>query len=225
MLSDLAIVQQIDWLSAADPDLIRDLQQQAVVKNVPKGTNLAFEGAQSDWFFVLRSGRLRVYKLAHSGREVTLYHVQAHESCVLTIFSILSRTQFPAFAVAETDLSLMLVPAAVFKQWVDRHALWREHVFQALSCRLQDILATLDKVTFRRVDVRIADYLLRFSAAGQHAVEITHEKLANEVGSSRVGISRILEAFDREGLVRLSRGEIEVLQPDRLREKVFSAET
>lgn len=213
-------LQSIPWFQQAGPALIDDLARQGGIKQIPAAQQLAFEGAESEWFFVLLSGRLRVYKLSETGREVTLYHVQQHESCVLTIFSILSQTRFPAFAVSETELELLMVPARIFKAWVDQHPLWREHVFQALSCRLHDILQTLDRVTFQRVDARVAEYLIRFSDPEQQRVLITHEKLARELGTSRVVVSRILEGFERDGIVRLARGQIQVLSRIGLQQKL-----
>lgn len=219
MSLDPKVLEDIPWFSHADAALIQDLQQQATIRSIPATQQLAFEGADSECFFILLSGRLRVYKLSETGREVTLYHVQPYESCVLTIFSILSHTRFPAFAVSESPLQVLMVPAGTFKTWVDRHPLWREHVFQSLSCRLQEILQTFDKVTFQRVDARVAEYLIRFSEQGKQPVLITHEKLARELGSSRVVVSRILEAFEKDGLVSLSRGVIQVRSLKRLHAK------
>ena len=115
-----------------------------------------------------------------------------------------------------------MIPAQRFKKWVNDYGLWREHVFNSLSGRLQDLLLTIDKVTFQRVDARIAEFLNRQSRENDGSVLITHEKLAREVGSARVVVSRILEEFERSGLVVLARGRIRIVDREKLIEKIDS---
>ena len=222
MAVDLQVLKQFALFENSSSAVLDEITRYAVLKTIPAGQQLAFEGINSEWFFILLSGSIRVFKLGENGREVTLYHVQQQESCVLTIFSILSKTGYPAFALSETRLEALMIPAQRFKKWVNDYGLWREHVFNSLSGRLQDLLLTIDKVTFQRVDARIAEFLNRQSRENDGSVLITHEKLAREVGSARVVVSRILEEFERSGLVVLARGRIRIVDREKLIEKIDS---
>ena len=219
MAVDLKVLKKFTIFENSNSAMLDEITRYAVLKTIPAGHQIAFEGTNSEWFFILLSGSIRVFKLGENGREVTLYHVHQQESCVLTIFSILSKTGYPAFALSETTLEALMIPAQRFKKWVDDYGFWREHVFNSLSDRLQDLLMIIDKISFQRVDARIAEFLIRRSHDSNGTVAITHEKLAQEVGSSRVVVSRILEEFERSGLVALARGRIRVVDVDKLTEK------
>ncbi|RMH85657.1 MAG: Crp/Fnr family transcriptional regulator [Calditrichaeota bacterium] len=214
------IARRIPLLRAAPEKAVEEFDQYAVIQRIPAGQMVALEGDACQNFFTVLRGDLRVYKIGENGREVTLYHVREHESCILTIFCILSHNQFPAFAVAETDLEIALIQAPIFRSWVERFDVWRNHTFETLSQRLSDILRMLDQIAFQRVDVRVANYLL--GAVGEHSsrIRITHEHLASELGTSRVVVSRILKDFEREGLVELRRGTILIKDREGLLKKV-----
>jgi len=103
-----------------------------------------------------------------------------------------------------------MVPAEAFRDWVRRYDLWRGFVFDLLSARLTSVMALVDEVAFRRVDKRVASLLLDRSQV-QNPIHITHQEIAAELGSSREVISRILEGFAGEGLIRSARGVLEIL--------------
>ncbi len=208
---------RLPMLEKACSGALRAFEQFAVLQAYPAGTMLAYEGDNCPNFFIVLSGRIRVYKIGENGREITLYYVRPNESCVLTAFCILSRTNIPAFAVAEEDLEIVAAPSIEFRNWIDKFAVWREYTFQNLSHKLNEILNTIEKITFQRVDVRVASYLLNSLPGNGNTVAITHEKLARELGTSRVVVSRILEEFKREGVLRQGRGKITVSNIEALR--------
>ena len=108
-----------------------------------------------------------------------------------------------------------MVPAERFREWVRRDDLWREFVFDLLSHRLSSVMALVDEVAFRRMDVRLAS-LLQERARRQNPIRVTHQQIASELGSSREVISRILEDFASQGLIRVTRGAVEVLDSESL---------
>jgi CRP/FNR family transcriptional regulator len=127
----------------------------------------------------------------------------------LSANAILSQKSFPAIATVEEDAEAVIIPAEIFRQWVNKYALWREFVFDLLSERLATVLAVVDEVVFKRMDRRVASWLLN-QAQVQNPMRVTHQEIAAELGSSREVISRILEDFSREGLIEPGRGTIEV---------------
>jgi CRP/FNR family transcriptional regulator, anaerobic regulatory protein len=164
----------------------------ASLASIPVGATIFEEGDVCSAFAVLLSGHVRVFKIGETGREITLYRFARGESCILTASCILSDQQFPAIAAAEEPCAALLVPHTIFQRWVDEHPPWRAYVFQLLSRRLALVMAVLDEVAFRRMDARIAELLIARLAEGQSAVNLTHQQIAAELGTSREVVSRIL---------------------------------
>jgi CRP/FNR family transcriptional regulator len=106
--------------------------------------------------------------------------------------------------------------AAIFNRWLDRSPDWRAFVLNALSRRLVSLVDIVDEVAFRRMDVRVADLLFGRSGGRKVTVPVTHQAIADDLGSSREVISRVLEDLQARGLIRLSRGSVEVLDPPAL---------
>jgi CRP/FNR family transcriptional regulator len=197
-------------LQHAEPQLVRDFQQAAFLARIPAGHDVFLENDQVDAIALLISGVVRVYKIGGSGREITLYRFGDGESCILTANAILSQKTFPAIAVVEKDAEAVMIPADSFRQWVAKYDLWREFVFDLLSRRLSSVMEIVEEVVFRRMDERLASLLLT-RARLHNPLQITHQELAAELGSSREVISRLLEDFSKRGLVRVGRGEVEIL--------------
>jgi CRP/FNR family transcriptional regulator len=162
-------------------------------------------------------GSLRVYLVGMDGREITLYRVQAGESCVLSAACILGNRHFPASAEIESDLSGLLVPAQVFRDWVGTEPFWREYVFGLLGERLAAVLAQFEATVFDPVESRLARWLLNAATGDPLAAATTQQALANELGSAREVINRVLNRWRNAGWVSLDRGVVQILQVSCLR--------
>jgi CRP/FNR family transcriptional regulator len=202
-------------LERADPLLAREFIANAFFARIPAGRDVFVEGDQAESIALLISGVVRVYKISETGREITLYRFGLGESCILTANTILSRKSFPAIATVEKDAEAVMIPADVFRDWVKRHDLWREFVFDLLSDRLSTVMAVVDEVVFQRMDRRIAAWLLK-QAALQNPIRTTHQEIAADLGSSREVISRLLEDFSQRNWVFVGRGTVEILNIDSL---------
>lgn len=204
------IVRVLPILHRADPQLMREFQQAAFFARLPAGRDVFVEGDRPEAIAVLVSGVVRVYQIGETGREITLYRFGLGESCILTANAILSQQSFPAIATVEQEAEAVMIPADTFRDWVRRYDLWHGFVFDLLSQRLTSVMAIVDEVAFRRVDTRVASLLLNHSRI-QNPIHITHQEIAAELGSSREVISRIIEGFASEGLIRPARGMVEIL--------------
>jgi len=209
------LAQSLTLLQHADAALLREFQQAATFARIPAGRDVFLEGDRVDGIALLLSGVVRVYKIGETGREITLYRFGTGQSCILTANAILSSNNFPAIATVEQEAEAVIVPADVFRDWVKRHDLWREFVFDLLSQRLATVMEIVDEVAFRRMDARLAAFLLARCRV-QNPIRITHQQIAAELGSSREVISRLLEDLAARGLVRSGRGEVEVLDAEGL---------
>jgi len=212
------IARAMPILQQAAPPLINELKREAQFARIPAGQDIFVDGDRADGIALLLSGVVRVYKIGETGREITLYRFGPGQSCILTANAILSQKSFPAIATVEEDAEAVMIPADVFRDWVNRYELWREFVFGLLSERLSTVMAVVDEVVFKRMDRRVASLLLN-QAKVQNSMRITHQEIAAELGSSREVISRILEDFSREGLIESGRGILEILDFEGLKSR------
>jgi CRP/FNR family transcriptional regulator len=208
-------VRSLPILREADASFIREFQRAAFFARIPAGHDVFLEGDQVEAIALLISGVVRVYKIGETGREITLYRFGNGSSCILTANAILSHKTFPAMATVEEDAEAIMIPADTFRKWVKHYDLWREFVFDLLSLRLSTVMAIIDEVAFHRMDRRVASLLLN-QAKSKNPLQITHQEIAAELGSSREVISRLLEDFVSEGSIRSGRGTIEILDFDLL---------
>jgi len=204
------ILNTLPFLRRAEGQVRREFQAAAFLTRIPAGRDVFVAGDEAGAIALLLSGVVRVYQIGESGREITLYRFGNGESCILTANVILSRQAFPAVATVERDAEAVMVPADAFRDWVRRYDLWRDFTFALLSQRLASLIATVDEVVFRRLDVRVAQFLLQ-QGRSAGPISITHQQIAAELGSSREVISRLLESLESEGLIHRARGAIEVL--------------
>jgi len=204
------ITLAMPFLQRADASLINELKRDAQFATIPAGHDVFVDGDRVNGIALLLSGVVRVYKIGETGREITLYRFGLGQSCILSANAIMSQKSFPAIATVEEDAEAVMIPADVFRDWVNKYELWREFVFDLLSERLSTVMTVVDEVVFKRMDRRVAAWLLNQSKV-QNPMRVTHQEIAAELGSSREVISRILEDFSREGLIESGRGTIDVV--------------
>ncbi|NTW59057.1 MAG: Crp/Fnr family transcriptional regulator [Nitrospirae bacterium] len=174
-----------------------------------KGQMVFLENDACTVLAFLLSGDIRVYMLGEEGREITLYDVLQGETCILNVACILSSTPYPARAMVIEEGDAYLISAGDFRRFVDRYAEMRTFVYAGLGGRLISMMRLVEEVAFRRLDERLRHYLAEKNEDG--VLNTTHQKIANELGTSREIISRLLGELERKGVVSLSRNRIEVL--------------
>ncbi len=190
-------------------ELLRELLAIARHQDVPAGKQIYSEGDSCPVIAFVSSGEIRVYKTGQTGREITLYEIGPGETCILNASCILSGTSYPANAVTLSDVTMLLIPSSDFRRLVDRHEEMRDFVFALLSRRLSGVMELVEEVAFGRMDERLLDYLIEKSEHGK--LETTHQKIANDLGTSREVVSRLLKDLERKQEVRLSRNSISLL--------------
>ncbi len=161
--------------------------------------------------FVL-GGAIRVAKRSSGGRELPLYRVLPGESCIITSSCLLGHSDYNARGITEGETQLVLLPRPLFDELIATPA-FRDFVFALFSERMADLMQLVEEVAFRRLDQRLAALLL----GKGRTVHLTHQQLADELGSVREMVSRLLKGFAEQGLVRLGREQVEVLDPAGLR--------
>ena len=161
--------------------------------------------------FVLE-GMIRVAKSAPNGRELPLYRVAPGETCIISSSCLLGRTDYNAHGITEVPTRLLLLPSHAFEALL-AHEPFRRFVFNLFAERIADLMQLVEEVAFRKLDQRLAAHLLGHGTL----VRVTHQQLADELGSVREIVSRLLKNFAAQGLVHLGREQIEILDPAGLR--------
>lgn len=195
-------------------DTVRSIQRRALRLRPPCGAQLFGIGADCPGFAMLTAGTIRVVRPLETGRSILLYRVRPGESCIVSIASLLGDTPCIGRAIAEDEIQGVLASPELFRDLIEHVPRFRSHVFEALSSRLGDVIQLLERVTTQSLHQRVAAWLLEQRAP----MCTTHGEIADELGTVREVVSRILGDFDRQGLVRLARGSIEVLNASGLEE-------
>ena len=186
---------------------------QAPTANLPAGTTVFSENQPCAGFPLLLAGSIKVVKQAASGRELMLYRVAPGGSCIISSSCLLGRSDYNARGIAETPLSLLLVPVGEFARLLVDHAPFRDFVFHLFAERIGELMQLVEEVAFARLDQRLAKLIL---ARQSDTLNVTHQQLADELGSVREIVSRLLKGFAAQGLVALGREHLTVVDRDGL---------
>jgi len=194
-------------LASLAPDELASLCRPQVTAHIPEGAELFAERQACRGFPLLIAGSIKIVKNTAAGREMLLYRVAPGGSCVITSSCLLGHTRYTARGVAETPLRMLMLPTALFEKLIAGNAAFRDFVFHLLAERIAELMLLVEEVAFHRLDQRLAKLLLGKSAP----IHATHQALADELGSVREIVSRLLKDFAEQGLVRLGRERIELV--------------
>lgn len=190
----------------------RRLEERLIPRTVAAGALLFDEQQPCQGFPFVLSGAIRVLKLASNGRELPLYEVLPGESCIITASCLLGRSDYRARGVTVGETTLRLLPSEEFDRLLASPP-FRRFVFGLFHERLAELIRLVEEVAFRKLDQRLA---MRLLGRGR-IVRLTHQQLADELGSVREMVSRLLKDFAQQGWVRQGRNEIEILDAAALR--------
>lgn len=182
---------------------------------IAEGTTLFHQGDPCVNYLLIISGSVKVYTRAENGREIVLYHITSGGSCVLTTSCLISSEDYPAEGITETDIVALAIPKPIFEQYMNESKAFQKQVFNSYSERLIKLIALVEEISFAKLDLRLAKYLLENGSVNT-PIRTTHQALATELGSAREVISRQLKEFENKGWVQLSRGKVEIRNHDAL---------
>ena len=202
-----------------------DTEQQArilgslVSHRVKKGTVIHNGSMDCTGLLLIKSGQLRVYILSDEGREITLYRLFELDMCLFSASCMLRSIQFDVTIAAEKDTEFWVVPTEVYKSILEESAAAANYTNELMASRFSDVMWLMEQIMWKSLDRRVAAFLLEeASIEGTDQLKITHETIASHLGSHREVITRMLRYFQNEGMVRLSRGAVEIADADKLEE-------
>lgn len=214
------ILDALPFLKGIEQAGIRELQRFGIFSLIPKNQFITMEGDSCQFFSFVLSGKIKVYKTAENGREITLYRLEKGQSCILTASCILSNKKFPAISFSEEAVGVISIPSPLFLEWVGKYDFWRNYVFNLLSERLSAIISVVEEIAFRNVDIRLAQHLINITNVNKDEIKTTHQLIAGDIGTSREVVSRLLKDFEEEGILILSRGSIKIIDYPSLNAKL-----
>lgn len=193
------------------------LQQNVVKKHFKVGEFMRGDSEQCAGLFLILSGQVRAYIISENGKEITLYRLFDRDVCIFTASCILKSITFDVFIDVEKDTQAYLIPTPLFRKLSNESVSVQAFTNELMASRFSDVMWIMEQALFTSLDKRLANFLLDLeNIEGKDTLKITHEKIANDLGTAREVISRMLKYFQNEGAILVSRGSIKILDQDKL---------
>ena len=188
-----------------------------ISRRVEKGTVIHNGSVDCTGLILVKSGQLRAYLLSDEGREITMYRLFDRDMCLFSASCMMHSLQFDITIEAEKDTEFWIIPAEIYKNLMEESAPAANYTNELMATRFSDVMWLIEQIMWKSLDKRVAAFLLEEAAIeGSDRLKITHEAIANHLGSHREVITRMLRYFQNEGMVKLSRGAGTLLDRNRL---------
>ena len=197
-------------------DKLTPQQQQMVldytaIRTVPAGTVVHNGSVECTGFLLVRSGQLRAYTLSEEGREVTIYRLFDPDCCLFSAACIMASLQFEVIIETEKDSEIFIIPPTVYQKLMNESLPVSKYTNDLMATRFSEVMWLMEQIMWKSFDKRLAGFLLEeISIEGTNLLKVTHERIANHMGTAREVVTRMLRYFQGEGLVKLARGTIEI---------------
>lgn len=197
----------------------KDISGSIGSRMVKKGEVLYGGGADCTGLLLVKSGQLRAFILSDEGREITVYRLFERDMCLFSASCILRSIQFDVTVTAEKDTELWIISADIYKKIMEESAAVANYTNEIMASRFSEVMWLLEQVMWKSMDKRVAAFLLEEAAIEDtDRLNMTHESIANHLGTHREVITRMLRYFQREGMVSLTRGSVEITDRAKLEE-------
>lgn len=197
----------------------KKITDHATKRAVPKGTVIHNGCTDCIGILLIRSGQLRAYSLSPDGREITIYRLFDMDICIFSASCMMPDIQFEIIIEAEKDSEFWIIPAGIYKALMEESAPIANYTNQIMASRFSDVMWLMEQILWKSFDKRLASFLIEESLIEEsNELKITHEKIGNHLGNPREVVTRMLRYFQNEGMVKLTRGTIELVDVKRLKE-------
>ena len=189
--------------------LIDNLKKEGTIRTFEAGTTIIEEHDYIKYVPIVISGSIRVYQKKRD-REILLYYVEPGQTCMMSLSSAYFDYNSAAYGMATEPTEILVVPAKMISEWQLKYPSWNRYIIQTFKSRYDELLTSFGKVVFDPIPVRLKEYLIKVAKSVGSKIRTSHQNLANELGTTRVVISRILKQFEKENILKLHRGFIEM---------------
>jgi len=201
------------WNKLTQPQRDR-IAELAEFRKFKRGTVLHDGSPECMGLLLLRSGQLRAYMLSDEGREITISRFFEMDICLFSASCVMPNMQFDVFIEAEKDCELWVIPACLYKNLMDESVVVSNYSHDLITNHFSEVMWLMEQIMWKSFDKRLAQFLLEESAIEETAsLKLTHEKIASHMGTAREVVTRMLRYFQSEGMVRLTRGTVDILNP------------
>src|SRR6218665_3882435 len=191
------------------PDLISELYKYSIEKTYTAGSTILNENAHIRSIPIVVKGSLRVIRTEEDGREILLYYIKAGESCIMSFLGGLHNETSKVKAEVEDDAEILFLPVEKVSLFIKEYPQWLDYIFRLYHKRFEELLEIVNAIAFKKVDERLLSLLQKKSSlAVSKTIQTTHEQLANELGTARAVVSRLLKQLEENGTVKLGRNKI-----------------
>ncbi len=196
----------------SSPELIDKLYQHSIRKEYESGSLILNENSQIRSIPIVTRGILKVIRTEEDGREILLYYIKAGESCIMSFLGGLHNEQSKVRAEVEEDAEILFLPMNKVSLFIKDYPQWLDYIFKLYHKRFEELLEIVNAIAFKKVDERLLTLLEKKSElANSNTLIITHEQLANDLGTARVVVSRLLKQLEENGKVQLGRNKIKLM--------------
>lgn len=198
---------------SSSPDLVEKLYQYGITKNYHEGDIILDENASIRSIPIVMKGMLKVIRTEEDGREILLYYIKAGESCIMSFLGGMHNEKSIVKAEIEEDAEILFLPVDKVFLFIKEHPEWLDYIFRLYHKRFEELLDIINAIAFKKVDERLLNLLRKKSElTNSDIIQTTHEQLANELGTARVVVSRLLKQLEEDGRVKLGRNKITLLK-------------
>lgn len=207
-----AVTNSLTFYEKLNDSQKRTIADNAILKRLKQGYNVHSSSEECTGLIIVRSGELRVYMLSEDGREITLYRLFENDMCVLSASCVIESITFDVFIDAEEDSEIIIVNSGAFNEIVSDNIYAECFMLKKATERFSEVMWVMQQILFFKADRRVAIFLIdEMNKTKSAMLNITHDKIARYIGSAREVVSRILKYFEREKIVKIHRGGLEVI--------------
>ena len=193
----------------SSPELAEQLYKHSIQKNYEAGGIILNENSHIRSIPIVTKGMMKVIRTEEDGREILLYYIKAGESCIMSFLGGMHNETSKVRAEVEEDAEILFLPMDKVTLFIKEYPQWLDYIFRLYHRRFEELLEVVNAIAFKKVDERLLTLLRKKSELTQSTtIRITHEQLANELGSARAVVSRLLKQLEEIGEVKLGRNKI-----------------
>ncbi|WGH75188.1 Crp/Fnr family transcriptional regulator [Tenacibaculum tangerinum] len=193
--------------------LLQEITDVATFKEIQANDTIIDIGSYITSIPLLLSGAIKILREDKEGDDLVLYYIERGDTCAMTLSCCMGETKSQIKAVAETDTELLMIPKQKMSEWLSKYKSWQEFILYSYHSRLQEFIEAIDTIAFLNMDQRLFKYLKDKAFVNQNEViNVTHQQIANDLHTSRVVVSRLLKALEKQHKIALNRNQIKVLE-------------
>src|SRR5689334_11701780 len=201
------------FTSVFEAELLAELESKSMIMQVKGGERMLNPGQTIGAVPIVLSGTFKVSRISEDGHELLLYYVKEGESCAMTFTCCMMAHSSVIKGAAEEDSELLCIPVNLMDEWMMKYKTWKRFVMTTILNRFTEVLKSIDEIAFKKLDDRLVNYLKEKSkATGSPLINLSHQQIADELGTNRVVISRLLKRLELDKKLLLYRNQVRLMK-------------